>query len=404
MPIIHIQLDSFFAAVERQRRPELAGRPIVVAKSSGRSAGVVVSASPEAVSAGVFESMSVRHAQRMYPEAKILAADYQFYREVQASAMDIACVYSPLLEPYALDKAYLDVTGVRSLFGSPKRIAGEIKRKIGEELGLSVSIGIAANKFTAGAASFVAGPGGFLQVAPGTEREFLAPLPVKLIWGIGDKTERRLADLGISTIGQLASIPERFLVKQFGVLGESLSRLAMGVDHSAVSAAYPPKIMKIEQMFPLDENEIEEPAAVEEHLPDLADQLAIKLRKRNRLAKSATLKLHLSGDGPSAMRTASITYSLKRPIASSLEISGVFRRLLYARMRPGMKVDGISLVLSSLSFGENVQLSLIGDKALSMKREQIVNAIRDRFGERAIFFAGALAPERGDAALLRLVA
>lgn len=382
----------------------MASRPIIVAKSSGKSSGVVVSLSPEAQSAGVFESMSVRHAQKMCPEAEIIAADYQLYREIQSSAMDIAAMYSPLLEPYTLDKAYLDVSGVASLFGSPKRIAGEIRRKIAEDPGLGVSIGIATNKFVAGAASSVAGPGGLVQVAPGTESDFLAPLPVKLIWGVGEKTERRLADLGISTIGQLASIPQRFLLKQFGVLGESLHRLALGLDHSVVLASYPPKIIKIEQMFSMEENELEEPGAVEVHLPELSDRLAAKLRKCGRLTKSFTLKLHLSGDGPRAMRTASITYNLKRPIASSLEISGVFRRLLYARMSPGMRVDGISVVLSNLSFGENIQLSLIGDKALNMKREQIVNAIRDRFGERAIFFADALILKHGEAALLRLVA
>lgn len=388
--IIYIHIDSFFAEVERQRRGELARLPVVVIKSSGRSSGVVVSASPEAQEAGVIESISARHARRLCPEGKFVAADYQLYQEINSQVMDIASLYSPLLEPHLLDSAYMDVTVGANLFGSAMRIVGEIKQKVRTNLGLQISAGIGANKFVASAACFAAGAGKVLQVDQGTEREFLAPLPVRLILGVGEKAERRLADLGIQTIGQLAAIPERFLVKQFGPAGSGFHKLALGVDYSTVAALYPPKIIKIEHMFQMGENELEEPAAVEEYLPGLADSLAEKLRKRGEFAKGMALKLYLAEAATASARVIAASRHLKRPTDSPLEISSEFRRLLYMRMRPGMKVGGIGLVLDDLCIGEHVQLSLVGDKALRMKRDQIVNTIRDRFGERAIFHGASL--------------
>jgi DNA polymerase IV len=392
--IVHLHIDSFFAEVERQRLRDLARLPVVVIKSSGRSSGVVVSASSEARLAGVVELMPARHARKLFPEGRFIAADYQLYREIRSQVMDIASVYSPLLEPHSLDNAYMDVTVGGNLFGSAVRIVEEIKQKVRGSLGLDISAGVGANKFVASAASFTAGPARVLQVEHGMEREFLVPLPVKLIWGVGEKAERRLADLGIQTIGQLASIPERFMVKQFGPAGSGFHRLALGVDYSSVLALYPPKIIKIERMFQMGENELEEPSAVEEYLPGLADYLAEKLRKQGEFAKGLILKLYLSKDGPASARIVAASRHLKRPTDSPVEISAEFRRLLYTRMQPGMKVGGIGLVLDDLCLGEHVQLSLVGDKALRMRRDHIVNAIRDRFGERAIFYGAALTRSR----------
>ncbi|MDO8587609.1 MAG: DNA polymerase IV [Armatimonadota bacterium] len=398
--IIHLHIDSFLAEIERQRRPDLSGRPIVVIRSRGGSAGVVVSVSAEAGNDGVTESMTARHAQRLCPEAQFIAADYQLYREIHAAVMDIASVYTPLLEPYVLDSAYLDVSACGSLFGTVRHIAAEIKQKVKEKLGFEISAGIGTNKLVASAASYIACPARILEVEPGKEREFLAPLPVRLLWGVGEKIEKRLADLGVHIIGQLASIPERFLVKQFGPAGSGFHKLACGIDYSSVLAGYPPEIIKIEQMFPTGEDEIEEPAALEEYLPGFADRLAEKLRRHGRFTKTLTLKLHLCADGPAASRVAVIERRLKRSIDSSIDISSEFRRLLCARMESGMKVSGISLVLKDLSYGENSQLSFMSDKTLRMRQDQIVNAIKDRFGERAIFYGVALAKD-GQASFLR---
>jgi DNA polymerase IV len=394
--IIHFHIDCFFAEVERQRRPELARSPIVVVKSVGRSAGVVVSASQEARKSGVAESMSARHALKLCPEGRFVMAEYQLYREIHSDVMDIASAYSPLLEPYSLDNAYLDVTDVGNLFGPARRIVEEIRRKVRSNLGFSISAGIGSSKFVASASSFAAGQAKVLEVGDGTEREFLAPLSVKLLWGVGEKAERRLADLGIHTIGQLASIPERFLIKQFNTVGSSLHKLACGMDYSSVLALHPPKIIKIEQMFPMGESELEEPSAVEEYLPPLADLLAEKLRKRGEFAKGMTLKLYLSEDGPAAVRIAVAERHLKRPVDSPMEISAEFQRLLYMRMQPGMKVSGIGLVLSDMHYGEHMQLSFMSDKALKMRQDQVINGIRDRFGERSIFYGAALAAGKGD--------
>ncbi|MDO8682803.1 MAG: hypothetical protein Q7N50_04910, partial [Armatimonadota bacterium] len=198
-----------------------------------------------------------------------------------------------------------------------------------------------------------------------------------------------------------ASIPQRFLIRQFGPAGSGFHKLACGIDHSSVLAGYPPEIINIEQMFPTGEDEIEEPAALEEYLPGLTDRLARKLRMHGRFTKTLALKLHLCADGPAASRIAVIEKRLKHSIDSPIEISAEFQRLLYARMESGMKVNGISLVLKDLSYGENIQLSFMSDKALRMRQDQIVNAIRDRFGERAIFYGAALAAKNSEASFLR---
>jgi len=427
--VIHFRIESFFASIEAKRRPELVGKPVVVAKSAGGASGVVVSASGEAKALGVLESMTVRHAGRLCPDAVFVPADWALYRSVSAAVMDVLARYSPLLEPDSLEGAWLDVTGSRGLFGGPRKIALEAGRAI-ENMGYRVSAGIAASKLVARVASITLG-GDFRTpnvtvVAPGSERSFLAPLPVDVLPGVGEKTAKRLSDLGVRTIGQLAAIPEKLLVRQFGPTGERMHRLALGMDHSQVKAVWPPEVINIEQMF---ENALFEPAEVEEHLRLIADRLALKLRSCNRLAQAVVLGLRNADSGfgirgseeasnqqsaisnshdlptPNTQHlTPASAWRLKRPVNQASEILFALRRLLPIEMRPGMEVVGVMVSLSDLTVGEGMQLSLLGASERRRRLDRLVETIRGRFGDGALIYASSLAACGRERVLSRIAA
>jgi len=454
--VVHFRVESFFATIEAMRRPELAGKPVVVAKSAGATSGVVVSASAEARALGVSESMTVRHAGRLCPDAIFLPADYALYRSASAAVMDVLAGYSPLVELESLDRAWLDVTGSRDLFGGPGKIAAEASRKIGE-MGYRVSVGIAASKLVAAVASGVMGHGecgmwnvecGMWNLAAsvplGQERAFLGPLSVDLLPGVGEKTAKRLFDLGVRTIGQLAAIPERLLVRQFGPAGEQLHRLALGMDHSRVRAMWPPEVINIEHTFP---EALSEPAEVEEHLKLIADRLAIELREHNRLAQTVALEAGVMGHRECGMRNVECgmrnvecgmrnvecgmrnvecgmrsdnqqstinnshapcpmthdlpkpntqhptpaVWRLKRPVNQAPEIYFALRRLLPIQMMPGMEVIGVLVTLSDLTVGEGLQLGLLGTLERRRRLDGLVQTIRSRFGDGALIYASSLA-------------
>lgn len=391
--ILHFRLDSLGARIEQIRNPEIREKPVVVGKSSGNMGAVVVSASPEARTFGVSEGQSVRHAQRLCPDGVFLSANFALYKEYAYRAFDILAEYSPLVEPQSIDRVFVDVTASRNLFGRTKRMAVEAALKIRERMGLEIAVGVAANKFVSESAASSAAPGEVRLVRPGLEGEFLSMLPVRFIWGVGEKTERRLADLRVHTIGQLATIPERMLIRQFGQIGSSFHRLSQGVDFSPVLPAYPFEIIKTEQMF---ESELEEPDQVREHLPQMADRLALELRKRGRLAEHITLKIMAPQCEISSCR-------LKRPMGSIVDILAASDRLLGLVMRPGMKVVSLEITLSDLTVGEGIQLSLLGDGEQKQKLDSALETIKDRFGEKSIFYAAALSAS-GRATVLSRVA
>jgi len=392
--IIHFRIRSFFARVEQQRLPELAGRPVLVAKSTGTGA-VVVSASSEAKDCGASEGMTVRHAQRLCPDAVFVPANYACYERVFEQVLYILSRYSPLLEPQSLDRAFLDVTLSRNLFGSPVRIAREALARIKSEMDLDASAGVAANKLVAEIASFECAPGEVMVVPPREVLKFLFPLPVRRLPGVGEKTEKRLIELGVRTVGQLAQIPEVLLVRQFGLFGRSLCRLARGIDYTQVEAAWPPKAIIIERMF---DKELEEPAEVESEILLAAEEAAMKLRMHGEMAEAIALALQEPG-GMVPMRCR-----LKKPASLPEDIFRAAVRLLGAAMRPGMRTVGLKLTLSDLTPGEGVQLALLGEGERRRRLDPVVQAIRERFGERAISYAAMLAAGGRARVLSRLTA
>ncbi len=223
--IAHVDMDAFYASVERRDRPELRGRPVIVG-ADPRGRGVVSAASYEARVFGVHSAMPISRAARLCRHAAFLPVDMEKYRDVSRQVMEILGEFSPLLEPISVDEGFLDLTGTERLFGDPVTTVGLIKRRIRDDAGLFASAGLAANKFVAKVGSELRKPDGLVVVAPGREPEFLAPLPVDRIWGVGRAMAAALATLGVQTIGQLQRFPRDTLRSTCGSCSCSSSGIA----------------------------------------------------------------------------------------------------------------------------------------------------------------------------------
>ena len=403
--ILHIRIDSLFAEVERARRTELAGRPIIVARPKGNTSGVVISASAEAMKTGVIEGMSVRHARRSCPDAVVISADNDFYRQLYEQFLDILAHCSPLLEPAPPDGAYLDVTGCQRLFGDPVKIGRLIIARVQDKLGLRISVGCASNKLIAGIASRSQSIGGrIVNLCIGFEDKVISKLPVTALDSVNGKTAKQLRELGVSTVGQFAMIPEKLLVRRFGPVGSVMKKQSLGIDASQVRAAYPPDIIVIEHTLAYYASE---PAQIEEYLAQMTAEAAAKLRKKGVLAGEVALKLfdESSGREPAPKHSCAVaSYSrFKKPTDSAATLQQLLAKMLHDKMQPGMEIYRAQVVLSDLTPGESSQLCLIGDGERRNRIGRAVDLIRERFGEGAIFTASSLAA-KGRAHVLPRVA
>ena len=254
--IMHVDLDAFFVSVEQASNPELRGKPVVVGGKPG-SRGVVATASYEARAFGLHSAMPLSTAVRLCPQAIFIEGNYNHYADVSKKFMAILADFSPFLEPMGLDEAYMDVTGFESLHGSIHQMALKIKQRVKDELGIVASIGIASCKVVAKVASDESKPDGLIEVPPGDEAAFLAPLAIRKLPGVGKKTEQVLMGLGIRTIGQLARMPPNALKSRFGVFGEMLRRHANGMDNSPVTPPGEAKSISRETTFEEDTHDID---------------------------------------------------------------------------------------------------------------------------------------------------
>lgn len=286
--IIHIDLDAFFVAVERLDDPSLIGVPVIV---GGRPdvRGVVASASYEARKFGVHSAMPTATALRLCPQAILISGHRGRYSEMSDRVMGILGEYTPLLEPISIDEAFLDVTGTEAHYGSPARLAATLQARIDRELNLSGSLGVATNKLIAKVASDHRKPHGITVVPAGEEAAFLAPMPIRKLWGVGEVMSRELARLGIETIGDLARWPRDELVGRFGVAaGEGLFRASHGIDDSPVTPEHEAKSLSREETFAKD---IHDAVILRRELLRLSDEVAWRLRRHALQARTVNLKL-----------------------------------------------------------------------------------------------------------------
>jgi DNA polymerase IV len=249
--IIHIDADSFYASVETRENPALQGRPLAVGGRSDRR-GVIAAANYEARKFGVHSAMASSRAMALCPTLLILPPQFDLYRSVSAGFQQIFRDYTRLIEPLSLDEAYLDVTGSSRCRGSATLIAGEIRQRVREELGLTVSAGIAPNKFLAKVASDWNKPDGMFTIAPQEVADFVLQLPVKKINGVGKVTAEKLRGMGVVTCGDLQGVPLEVLAKRFGKYGRRLFDVARGVDHRQVQASRVRKSISVERTYAAD--------------------------------------------------------------------------------------------------------------------------------------------------------
>ena len=288
--IIHADLDAFYAAVEQLDNPDLRGKPVMVG-GSPESRGVVATASYEARVFGVHSAMPMATAVRHCPQGIIVRPRFDRYRDMSRRVMEIFRDLTDLVEPLSLDEAYLDITSLVEEGRPAIGVAIDLKRRVKEETQLNVSIGLGTSKSVAKIASDLEKPDGLVVVPPGDELEFLAPLPVGKLWGIGPKTAERLHQDGIMTVGDLASQPDEWYARKFGKRAQGIRAKAIGQDEDPVKTERSPKSISAETTFPAD---ISDPAELRETLNRLAFNVAGQLGKKEVKGRTVTVKLRLS--------------------------------------------------------------------------------------------------------------
>lgn len=286
--ILHIDLDAFFASVEQMLNPDLHGLPVIVGGAPG-TRGVVASASYEARALGVKTAMPLSQAYRICPQAVFLAGRYHHYRAVSDQFRAILTDFSPFMEPFSIDEAWLDLTGFEPLYGPARTTAEQIRERIRKELGITASIGIAGSKVVAKVASDHQKPDGLVEVPSGEEAAFLAPLPVRELPLVGGKTAAKLKQYGVTTIGQLAAQPLPLLRYLFGVMGVVLHRLANGEDASTVNPDEQ-AAKSVSRATTLAQDTLDK-RLLASLLYYLAERVAAELRAMERQARCAVLKL-----------------------------------------------------------------------------------------------------------------
>jgi len=381
--IIHIDMDCFFAAVEVKDNPELAGKPIIVGALPG-SRGVVSACSYEAREFGVHSAMPISSAVRKCPDGIFLKPRGDRYIEESEKIMAIFSHYTPLVEPLSLDEAFLDVSGSHRLFGTSVEIGREIKRRIKDETGLIASVGIAPTKFVAKIASDIGKPDGFVVVNENEVFEFLMPLDVRKIWGVGKVTWKKLEKHGLKTVGDIAEFPVKQLERMLGKSGRHLHNLSHGIDSRTVNPVTERKQVSNEYTFRIDTDDMWE---VERVLLALSDKVAGRLLSKGKKGKTVTLKLR-----DETFKTITRSHTLDRPIMSGEEIYEEARNLLQSEDLTGLKIRLIGVSVSGFESGD--QTSLFEDVSQQKNKvEEVIADIRGRFGKGSITRASLIKKE-----------
>lgn len=372
--IIHVDMDEFFAAVEKLDNPELRGKPLLIG-GSPKSRGVVSTASYEARAFGCHSAMPMATAIRLCPQAIVLPGRMHRYSEISEQVFEIFERFTPLVEPLSCDEAFLDVTGSVRLFGSGEKIGRSIKKAIREELGLVASVGVAPNKFLAKLASDLKKPDGFVVLKPGKFQPIIDPLPLTKLWGVGPSTLKIFERYNLKTVGQLRKLSRETAVDWFGEGGEFFWRLANGMDDRPVVPDHQAKSIGQEQTFASDVADINELHRV---LDDHIERITRRLRKHELLAKTLTLKLRY-GDFTTITRSV----SLDVPGDITDEFLKVGREIFEKWCDSGFKpLRLLGATLSNLRARQGRQLSLFDEQAKEKKKrlDSVMDNIATKFG------------------------
>ncbi len=369
--ILHADLDSFYASVEQRDDPRLHGRPVIV------GAGVVLAASYEAKAYGVRTAMGGGRARRLCPPAVVVAPRMSAYAEASKAVFRVFEGTAPLVEGLSIDEAFLDVRGLDHISGTPTEIAARLRREVREQVGLPITVGVARTKFLAKVASGVAKPDGLLVVSPDRELEFLHPLPVERLWGVGQVTSRKLRERGITTVGEVGELSEAALVSLLGrASGRHLHALAHTRDPRPVQV--PRRRRSIGAQRALGRR-ARAPDEIAGALIALVDRVTRRLRTAKRACRTVVLRLRFSD-----FSRATRSQTMAEPTAQTQTILRTAADLLSESM-PMIRRRGITLVgiaLTNLGDEGAIQLSLPFNRARDL--DAALDRVRDRFGSGAI--------------------
>jgi DNA polymerase-4 len=391
--ILHVDMDAFYASVEIRDRPELEDQPVIVGGTGGR--GVVLSASYQARAFGVRSAMPVARARRLCPRAVFVPPRHRVYAAASKEVMAIFGAVTPEVEPLALDEAFLDVSGALRRLGPPTRIAAHIRAQVRQQQGITCSVGVAPCKFVAKIASARCKPDGLLVVPQAGMLDFLHPLPVAALWGVGERAGEVLARLGLRTVGDIAHTPLDTLQRELGVAhGTHLAALAWGRDERRVTPRVPEKSIGAEETFEAD---IDDPVRIRRELLRLSGRTARGLRAGGYVARTVSVKLRLA-----SFKTLTRSRTLPHPTDVAREIYATSCSLYEsagldrgARLRlVGVRVSGLVPAVEA-----NSQLTF-DDKPVGWREaERTVDKIASRFGAGAVRPAALVAdPGRPDEA------
>jgi DNA polymerase-4 len=383
--ILHADLDAFYASVEQRDDPALAGRPVIV------GGGVVLAASYEAKRRGVRTAMGCSQARRLCPDAVVVPPRMSAYTDASRAVFAVFDDTTPLVEGLSIDEAFLDVRGMERIAGTPQRIAARLRRRVREQVGLPITVGVARTKFLAKVASGVAKPDGLLIVPPAAELGFLHPLPVERLWGVGPVTAQKLRLRGITTVGEVACLSEDTLVSMLGrASGRQLHALAHNRDRRRVTPGRRRRSMGTQRA--MGRRADTSPAALDTALIGLVDRLTRRLRAAHRLCRTVTIRLRFDD-----FSRVTRSHTLWRSTCQTRTILETARGLLVAA-RPLIEQRGLTMLgiaVSNLTDGRAIQLALPFDRENPSALDAVVDDVRDRYGPNALTRAVLLGRDLG---------
>jgi len=376
--ILHVDMDAFFASVAERDNPELKGKAVVIGMGVR---GVVSAANYEARKFGIHAAMPVGRARRLAPHAIFLPVDMARYQEVSSHVMDIFESFTPWVEPISLDEAFLDVSGVERLIGSPREIATMIRAKVESQEGITCSVGIAPSKFIAKLASQHCKPNGMLEITADRILTFLHPLPIQAMWGVGEKTAETLERLGLRTIEDIANLPRATLIRALGqASGESLYELAWGRDYRDVKPHDAEKSISAAETFARD---LDNPAEILTEYLRLTERASARLRDKELFTKTVSIKVRFAD-----FSTINRSKTLALPINGTHEIFEVVKALYEALKIDRARLRLVGVSLENLSSGAPEQLVLGARESGWRQADGAIDRARARFG------AGSVRPAR----------
>ena len=372
--ILHVDMDAFYAAVEQRDRPELTGRPVIVGGSPRR--GVVAAASYEARVFGLHSAMPIAQALRRCPQAVLVPPRFAHYRDISRQIRAIFLEYTPLVEPLALDEAFLELRAELP-WDSAAELASQLKAKIRQRVALPCSVGVSSNKFLAKLGSQLGKPDGLLVIDRRKAQEILPALPVKRLWGVGPTTERKLLALGLRTVGELQKLSQAELVRRFGVQGAQLYRLARGRDDRPVRPERETKSVSRETTFADD---LTDRTMLKRVLSRLTEQVARDLRRAGLEVRTVQLKVRFAD-----FETITRSRTLPLPISSTKALQCEIELLFDTKVTLSLGVRLLGVGVANLRPSGTGQLALFGQElAQEVQIDRVLDELRRRFGPEVI--------------------